>query len=221
MAKTNYSDTSFDEIENFEPRSRKYPSKQSGKNKKGKKNKRNEIVSTFGYIIVALVIALLVRQFLFAPVSVDGESMMPTLKDGDRIVLNKFEKIDRFDIVVFPGPDDPSRLYIKRVIGLPGDEITIQDDILYINGKKVDEPYLDVFKAKLKENQLLTGDFTLMGKTGESKVPEGEYFVMGDNRSNSKDSRIFGFVHADKIDGTAEFRIWPLTDFGFIKAREI
>ena len=67
---------------------------------------------------------------------------------------------------------------------------------------------------------MLTGDFTLMGKTGESKVPEGEYFVMGDNRSNSKDSRIFGFVHADKIAGTAEFRIWPLTDFGFIKARE-
>ncbi|WP_414077578.1 signal peptidase I [Carnobacterium maltaromaticum] len=62
---------------------------------------------------------------------------MPTLKDGDRIVLNKFEKIDRFDIVVFPGPDDPSRLYIKRVIGLPGDEITIQDDILYINGKRI------------------------------------------------------------------------------------
>lgn len=215
MSKTNYSDDSFDEVERFEPRSKKHKSK-----RKKKKSRRSEIVSTFIYVLVALGIVLLVHQFLFAPVSVDGESMMPTLKNRDRIILNKFEKVDRFDIVVFPGPDDPSRLYIKRVIGLPGDEIIMQDDTLYINGKSVNEPYLDVFKSKLADNQLLTGDFTLMAKTGVSKVPAGEYFVMGDNRSNSKDSRIFGFVHGDQIDGTAEFRIWPLNDFGFIKDRK-
>ncbi|MGX7419284.1 signal peptidase I [Carnobacterium gallinarum] len=215
MAKTTYSDESFDEIERFEPRSKKHKSK---RNKK--RNRRSEILSTFIYILVALGIVLLVHQFLFAPVSVDGESMMPTLRNRDRIILNKIEKIDRFDIVVFPGPDDPSRLYIKRIIGMPGDEILMQEDTLYINGKAVNEPYLDVYKSKLEKDQLLTGDFTLMGKTGVSKVPEGEYFVMGDNRSNSKDSRIFGFVHADKIDGTAELRIWPLNDFGFIKDRK-
>lgn len=216
MSRTNYSDGRDESAEIFEPRSKAHHSKT--RKKRSKKGKKNEILSTFVYIVVALAICLLIRQFLFAPVSVDGESMMPTLENHDRLILNKIKKVDRFDIIVFPAPDAPDKEYIKRVIGLPGDEISMQDDVLYLNGKAVQEPYLDQYKKKLKEKgQLLTGDFTLMGKTGVAKVPENEYFVMGDNRGNSKVSRIFGFVHIDTISGTTDLRIWPFTHFGTLK----
>jgi len=148
------------------------------------------------FLVIALV---LLRVFVFTPVTVSGESMMPTLVDGERNIALKMGDTKRFDIVSLVAPDDPSKNYVKRVIGMPGDTVEYKDDVLYINGEKVDEPYLDEKKADLKEtnpNDNLTYDFTLKSVTGKDTVPENTYFVMGDNRQNSKDSRFpeVGFI---------------------------
>lgn len=200
----------------YEPRKDKYPSKK-GKAVPPEKqpiSKGKEILSTLMYIIVALVIFMLVRQFLFAPVSVEGDSMVPTLHDDDRLILNKVAGIDRFDIVVFNAPDEPEKQYIKRVIGVPGDTIEVRDDVLFVNGEEVPEEYLAADYFTVDESDNFTDDFNLAILTGMEKVPEGQYFLLGDNRINSKDSRFFGFVEESAIIGTTDLRIWPLSDFG-------
>ena len=160
---------------------------------------------------------------LFYHFQVVGDSMLPTLESGDRMMLIKLEKVNRFDIVVFPVPDGTEQEYVKRVIGLPGDEIKYFQDELYINGEKVEEHYLEKFKEG--SNQSLTGDFTLFSLTGEATVPENMYFVLGDNRNVSKDSRIFGFIPVEQIRGfiptvqlesTVDFEVWPLNKIGII-----
>ena len=103
------------------------------------------------------------------------------------------------------------------MIGLPGDTIEMKNDILYINSEAYDEPYLEEFKKDLNNQEQLTEDFTLKNLTGEQKVPEGQMFVLGDNRFNSKDSRIFGFVPMDRIIGEVKLRVWPIKDIGFAK----
>ena len=185
----------------------------------GKSNSRGfirELFSTLITLAVALTVVLLLRTFIFSPVIVNGESMSPTLANSDRILLLKMEKVKRFSIVTFPAPDDPSQNYVKRVIGLPGDSISYKNDVLEINGKAYEEPYLDEYKAQLPERTLLTNDFTLEQITGDEVVPEGEYLVLGDNRQNSKDSRMIGYIKADDIQGVADYRIWPIKTFGRI-----
>ncbi|MFS7408890.1 signal peptidase I [Carnobacterium maltaromaticum] len=185
----------------------------------GKSNSRGfirELFSTLITLAVALTVVLLLRTFIFSPVIVKGESMSPTLANSDRILLLKMEKVKRFSIVTFPAPDDPSQNYVKRVIGLPGDSISYKNDVLEINGKAYEEPYLDEYKAQLPERTLLTNDFTLEQITGDEVVPEGEYLVLGDNRQNSKDSRMIGYIKADDIQGVADYRIWPIKIFGRI-----
>ncbi|AOA01598.1 MULTISPECIES: signal peptidase I [Carnobacterium] len=185
----------------------------------GKSNSRGfirELFSTLITLAVALTVVLLLRTFIFSPVIVKGESMSPTLANSDRILLLKMEKVKRFSIVTFPAPDDPSQNYVKRVIGLPGDSISYKNDVLEINGKAYEEPYLDEYKAQLPERTLLTNDFTLEQITGDEVVPEGEYLVLGDNRQNSKDSRMIGYIKADDIQGVADYRIWPIKTFGRI-----
>lgn len=163
--------------------------------------------------VIAIVLAVLIRQFLFAPILVDGESMMPTLHDQNRMVANKIGfkmfGLDRFDIVVFHATEDKD--YIKRVIGMPGDHIEYKNDVLYINGEATEEPYLDEYKGQI-ENGFLTPDFELEALTGEAVVPEGQYFVMGDNRRNSEDSRIIGFVDEEDIMGKASMVFWPFSE---------
>ena len=185
----------------------------------GKSNSRGfirELFSTLITLAVALTVVLLLRTFIFSPVIVKGESMSPTLANSDRILLLKMEKVKRFSIVTFPAPDDPSQNYVKRVIGLPGDSISYKNDVLETNGKAYEEPYLDEYKAQLPERTLLTNDFTLEQITGDEVVPEGEYLVLGDNRQNSKDSRMIGYIKADDIQGVADYRIWPIKTFGRI-----
>lgn len=165
-------------------------------------------------VAIAFVLFIVIRTYLFYPFQVVGDSMVPTLETGDRLILNKLAEVDRFDIVVFPAPDGTEEEYVKRVIGLPGDEITYFQDELYINGEKVAEHYLEALKEG--SNQALTGDFTLFSLTGEATVPEDMYFVLGDNRSVSKDSRVFGFIPAAQIEGTADLRLWPLNKIGII-----
>ena len=165
-------------------------------------------------VAIAFVLFIVIRTYLFYPFQVVGDSMVPTLETGDRLILNKLAEIDRFDIVVFPAPDGTDEEYVKRIIGLPGDEITYFQDELYINGEKIEEHYLEALREA--SDQALTGDFTLFSLTGEATVPEDMYFVLGDNRSVSKDSRVFGFIPAAQIEGTADLRLWPLNKIGII-----
>lgn len=178
--------------------------------------KKSEIWEWVKALLIAAILAVVIRQFFFAPIVVDGYSMMPTLKDTDRMIVNKFSyKIgepDRFDIIVFEAPEGKD--YIKRVIGLPGDKIAYDQDTLYINGKPYKEPYLDEYKKSLVDGGPLTESFTLedIAEINQETVPEGHLFVLGDNRRYSKDSRHIGAVPMDKVLGKTDIVYWPVKD---------
>lgn len=154
------------------------------------------------YIFIILVVVL-IRTFIVTPAIVDGGSMDNTLENGQLVLINKFiyrfDDINRFDIVVINNDVDSDKI-IKRVIGLPNEIIEYRDNILYINGKKVEAEigFID------------TEDF--IAKTGEN-----EYFVLGDNRPISKDSRYFGSFKKDKILGRVTIRLFPFSKFGLVK----
>ncbi|ASS95828.1 signal peptidase I [Peribacillus simplex NBRC 15720 = DSM 1321] len=181
--------------------------------------KRKEVFSWIKAILIAVILAFLIRTYIFAPIVVDGESMMPTLQDHERIVLTKFgtniDNIDRFDIVVFHATVDKD--YIKRVIGLPGDHIEYKDDTLYINGKAYEEPYLDKYKNQMEAGVPLTESFKLEDISGSTTVPEGQLFLMGDNRQNSLDSREIGTISVDEIVGKANLVYWPINEIKLVK----
>jgi signal peptidase I len=149
--------------------------------------------------------AIMIVIFLYQPVKVEGTSMLPELKDQERIFVNKFvyrfEKIARRDIVVFWYPRDPSKSFIKRIIGLPGDTVEIRSGAVYVNGEALDEPYIIPEYADRK---------TMPSQS----VGLGYYFVMGDDRKFSSDSRIWGLVPERYIYGKAVFRYWPLSQIG-------
>jgi signal peptidase I len=169
-------------------------------------------------LIFALMIAALVVVFIVQPVKVEGTSMLPRLHDGERIFVNKLiyydefrwaPKIERGDIVVFWFPDDPSKSYIKRVIGLPGDTIEVHEGIVRVNGRDIEETYLDPRLNLSHRSQ------------APIYVRPNYYFVMGDNRDNSSDSRIWGLVPKKYIYGKALFRYWPLTEASVIHHEDI
>ena len=144
------------------------------------------------YILIALIV-ILIRIFIISPVRVDGISMVPTLSDGDFMLVEKFDKdYKRFDIVVLKNNSD--RL-IKRIIGLPGDKIEYKDDTLYVNDTKVDENFT---------RGSSTEDFSI-SKLGVKKIPNDYYFVVGDNRNVSMDSRMIGLIKKSDIEGKAIF----------------
>lgn len=162
-------------------------------------------------IVIAVIIAAGVRYFLISPVTVNGHSMDPTLHDGEHLFINKVTKPKRFDIIVFPAPDDTKEEYIKRVIGLPGDKIEYKADQLYINGKKYPEKYLNSEKEELAGGFLTTisnkENFTMEDIPGSNgmTVPKGQLFVLGDNRAISKDSRYIGFIKQKNVLGKVIF----------------
>ncbi len=182
---------------------------------------KNELLEWVKAIGIAILFAWGVRVFILTPIVVDGASMMPTFEDGDKVVVNKIgprlTEYKRFDVIVFEAKEDTN--YIKRIIGIPGDRIAYENDELFINGEKYEEPYLDEYKKALLGNDTLTQDFTLDQKLGEIAVPEGHYFVLGDNRINSIDSRdpSVGFVPMDKFLGSAEIVFLPLDNLKLIK----
>ncbi|HEV2135292.1 MAG TPA: signal peptidase I [Terracidiphilus sp.] len=157
---------------------------------------------------MSAVASILFILFLYQPVRVEGTSMMPRLENHDRLFINKFvyhiEAINRGDVVVFHYPLDPSKSYIKRVIGLPGDRIRITDGRVWLNGKMLREAYVP---AKYRDDDSMAA----------MVVPEGSYFVMGDHRSISSDSRAFGPVERSLIYGKAEFIYWPAKDAGVVR----
>lgn len=182
-----------------------------------------EVISILLSVVVAYVLFILIRTFLFFPFEVVGDSMVPTLESGDRLILNRLGELDRFDVVVFPAPDvdTADEEYVKRIIGIPGDEITYYKDDLFINGQLVEEHYLEPLKEADSASQV-TNDFSLLDIPGSTSavVPPESYFVLGDNRQVSKDSRMFGFVAADEIEGTSSLRIWPFDKIGFLEKNE-
>ncbi|MBS4173844.1 signal peptidase I [Bacillus sp. FJAT-49736] len=181
------------------------------------KNKKKEIFSWIKSIVFAAIIVFVCRYFIFVPSIVVGQSMMPNLQDGNRIIVSKLSKIKRFDEIVFHAPD-ANEDYVKRVIGLPGDTVEMKNDILYINGKAYDEPYLNQYKKALPPMQKLTGDFSLQDSPTNSKtVPKGYFFVLGDNREISKDSRMFGFIRQSSVIGKVKIRFWPLNEIDIFK----
>lgn len=160
--------------------------------------------------IVALVLVVLgLRQFIFTPVEVHGASMDPNLQDSERLIGLKIGDVNRFDVVSFHAPD-ADKEYIKRVIAFGGETVEYKNDQLLIDGKEYPEEYLDEFKSKLAEGQLFTEDFTF-------EVPKDHFFVLGDNRTVSKDSRVFGAIEEDSITSNAKFIFWPLNKFGTVK----
>lgn len=194
--------------------------KDKEENQGGKSSGMRDILEMILFALVVFLLFFLIRQYLFVPVSVDGPSMEPSLHHQDRLILNKIEEPDRFDIVVFQAPDYSDSQYIKRIIGIPGDTVEYKKGVLFVNDEQIYEPYLEEFKLQQPQWEFFVNDFTLQELTGEITVPEGMYFVLGDNRSNSKDSREFGFIDADTVQGTANFRVMPFGDFGNVNELE-
>ena len=170
-----------------------------------------ELLSWITSFAISFTILALFLVFVGKPFTVSGQSMYPTLHDSDRMFMSKLGDIHRFDVVVLQAPDQDKE-YIKRVIGMPGDTIEVKDGKLYINGQVVDQPFINT--ELLVNKTVYIDDFTLQELTGELKVPEGKYFVMGDNRGVSKDSRMIGFIERSAIEGKAVFTIWPLNRIG-------
>ncbi|HBV98922.1 MAG: signal peptidase I [Peptococcaceae bacterium BICA1-7] len=162
-----------------------------------KKSTLREIVES---LVIAVVLALLIRTFILQPFYIPSGSMEPNLMIQDHIIVNKigyrFWEPQRGDIVVFKFPRDPSKDFVKRLIGQPGDKVEIRKSKLYINGNLVSENYLP---AGLE-----------FGSFGPAVIPENSYFMMGDNRNNSDDSRSWGVLPRENIIGKAVLTYWPL-----------
>jgi signal peptidase I len=158
----------------------------------------------------SVLIAVVLIVFIYQPVKVEGTSMAPTLTDKERIFINKFTyrfglgDIQRGDTVVFWYPLDSSKSYIKRVIGLPGDRVRIDDGDVYVNGRRLVEDYV-------------TADYRDHVSRDEEIIPPSKYFVLGDHRSSSSDSRTWGYVPRENIYGKAVFVYWPLTQMGRLR----
>jgi signal peptidase I len=159
-------------------------------------------------VLISAGASVLIITFLYQPVRVEGTSMLPRLEDHDRLFINKFvyhiSAIHRGDVVVFHYPRDPEKSYIKRVIALPGDRLRIDRGRVWLNGKPQREGYVP---EQFRDSKSLT----------EIVVPEDSYFMMGDHRSISSDSREFGPVDRDLIYGKAVFVYWPTRDAGVVE----
>lgn len=176
-------------------------------------------------VLITAAAGVFIHSALFVNYIVDGKSMEPTLDDGNMLMVNRVVyniwDAKRFDVIVFHANEKED--YVKRIVGLPGDEIQYKDDQLFVNGKPIEEPFLNKFKAG--RPGALTEDFTLKEITGKSRVPENALFVMGDNRPESLDSRTFGFIYKDQLVGKvntkwaaadAPFKIWQISEIPFL-----
>ena len=159
-------------------------------------------------LLVATAASVFIITFLYQPVRVEGTSMLPRLEDDDRLFINKFlyhiSSIERGDVVVFHYPRNPETSYIKRVIALPGDRLWIDHGVVWLNGNPLIEPYVP---EEFRDNHSYP----------EIVVPEDSYFMMGDHRSISSDSREFGPVERSLIYGKAVFVYWPARDAGVVR----
>lgn len=219
------------------PKMRKKKSKKQEKNTIG-----SEVLSWVKTIILALILAYLITNFLIVNAVVPSASMETTVMTGDRLVANRLSYMlsdpERFDIVVFKYPDDESILYIKRIIGMPGETIQIKDGNVYVNGESnplrcdfINE-YMDTsdptrypaeFTIPKKGDNISDykgiTDSSVYDEDGDGKFDEDCYFMMGDNRNKSSDSRFWAnkYLSRNKMEGKAVFRYWPLNTIGLVK----
>lgn len=204
-----------------------------------KKSHLTSFVKEWGFFILFMSLFFLSYVFVWMNVSVDGHSMDPTLAHGERLFVLKTSKIDRFDIVVAEETDDKgeTKKIVKRVIGTPGDTLKFENDKLYVNGQEVEETYLDSYQEEFKADKLQStysynkyfrqlAEQSLAFTTDSQGnpnftvvVPEKQYYLLGDDRIVSQDSRAVGSFKADDIIGEVKFRFWPLPDLGPIKDR--
>jgi signal peptidase I len=172
-----------------------------------KKEHRSTMSSWLRDLIISVAVSAFIIIFLYQPVRVEGTSMLPVLEDQDRLFVNKMAyrmgDIHRGDVVVFLYPHDHHKSYIKRVIALPGDDLRIDHGHVFVNGKRLAEKYVP---PRFEDSRSLP----------ETIIPEHEYFVMGDHRSISSDSRDFGPVDRDLIYGKAAFVYWPMEQVGVV-----
>jgi signal peptidase I len=171
--------------------------------------KRWQGIRTWGRdLVVSLLVSGFIIMFLYQPVKVEGTSMQPELVDQERIFINKFvyhwEAINRGDIVVFHYPLDPAKSYIKRVIAVPGDHVRIDYGVVYVNGKRIEEDYVPPAYEDSRSYP-------------DTVVPAGNYFVLGDHRNMSNDSRSFGMVDEQYVYGKAVFVYWPMERVGTLR----
>ncbi|MCF8035905.1 MAG: signal peptidase I [Desulfobacteraceae bacterium] len=188
-------------------------SEQTGK--KGKSRLRENIEA----IVIAVLLALFIRAFVVQAFKIPSGSMEPTLQVGDHILVNKFiygvrlpvtnttiipvSEPEKGDIIVFEYPVEPDKDFIKRVVGVPGDTVEIRDKKVYVNGRRVDN-----YPVKYTEKNVLSGSVNKRDNFGPVSVPEDAYFVLGDNRDHSYDSRFWGFVREGAIKGEAFIIYW-------------
>ena len=174
---------------------------------------RKEIIDWIRSLAIALVAVLIIRSFLFVIIRVDGPSMSDTLLNGDRLFVTvadvKLHGPDRFDVVILHYPDRTEN-FVKRVIGIPGDEIVVENGVLTINGVTYDEPYLTDERTQRFDRS----SFTVT-------LGEDEYFVMGDNRDNSNDSRSVGVINRSMFIGKVRQIIWPITRWDGVEGSEV
>ncbi len=193
--------------------------------KPGNSRMGNEIFEWIKALAIAGLLVFVIRWFLVSPFIVDGPSMQPNFKDRERIIVNKIiydiREPKRGEVIVFHVPEE-QRDFIKRVIGVPGDTVRVEGDSVYINGEPIEETYLkESYESKHAEGleyneHKFNSDFP-NESFPDGKVPEDMLFVMGDNRSNSEDSRMIGYIPIDRVVGRADLVFWPIGDFHFIK----
>ena len=173
------------------------PVMESAENVSARKYLFGEVLES---VAIAVVLAVIIRVFLFQPFFIPSESMAPTLTEGDRIIVSKIHyrlgSPKRGEIVVFKYPVNPEKDFIKRVIGLPGETLEIRESKLYINGEFVEQPFLPPGLS--------------YGSYGPVTIPQGQYFMMGDNRNNSEDSRFWGMLPKENVIGKTLLIYWPL-----------
>jgi signal peptidase I len=170
--------------------------------------RRPVVASWLRDVIISLAVSAFFIVFLYQPVKVEGTSMMPTLQDQERVFINKFvyklEPIERGDVIVFRYPRDPSKSYIKRVIAVAGDRVHIDAGVVYVDGRRMSEDYVPRMYEDVRSYP-------------ETIVPPHSYFVLGDHRNLSNDSRDFGTVDEDFIYGKAVFGYWPVDKMGTLR----
>ncbi len=170
---------------------------------------------TLRTIVLVLITALLIRSFIAQPFIVEGKSMEPTLKNSEYLIVDKIEyrlhNPKRGDVIVFRAPEAPDQNYIKRIIGLPGETVTIKDTTVYVDGKRIEEQYV---ASHTVPSQTSTDSPTFFL---EQKISPNEYFVMGDNRDHSSDSRRWGPLPKENILGKAQVVLFPIPNLGFLE----